>query len=162
MIDKRQFLDVWAQLCGRFGRPVDAKQAAAYYENLSPVMDTPQFLVAARSLWAGAKYFPRPADFLTVAASADWQHVLDAVSSWRPPDTAWTEPWKRRSPRAVAACRRLGDVTTMRAIYDRDVFRLRTAFMEAYEEEAVGEILDRGPLALGAGASNRAIPAEVG
>lgn len=161
MIDKKRFLDAWAQICGRFGRPTDANQAAAYYEHLSPVLDTETFVHAARAMWVGAKYFPRPADFLTTAADDDWRHVLEAVASWRPPDTAWVEHWNRRSPRAIAACRRLGDIGTLRALYDRDILRLRTAFIEAYEGEAVGEILAAAPTALLGGQTNRALPAEV-
>lgn len=141
MIDLEKFRSTWAHLCTRFGRDNDPQQAAAYFEYLTEQLDTEEFLRAARAIWATARWFPRPADFLTVGATGDWQLVLDAAAAYNPPDASWFEHWKKLSPRGVAAAKQLGGITAMRSIYDRDVLRLRTAFLEAFEAAAAHQVL---------------------
>jgi hypothetical protein len=86
MIDPRVFRDEWRRLLARFGREWDRDQAKAYHEYLSPRMETAAFMASARSLWVSAKWFPRPADFLFLEASGDWEHVLRALDLCTPPE----------------------------------------------------------------------------
>lgn len=141
MIDLEKFRGVWAHLCARFNRAPDPQQAVAYHDYLTELMDTEEFLAAARAVWATSRFFPRPADFLTVGAGGDWGRLLAAAAAYRQGSAEWLRPWNELSPRGRAAAAKLGDITTIRAIYDRDVVRLRAAFLAAYEEAAVDQVL---------------------
>lgn len=141
MIDKDTFKAAWRRLCVRFGQAVDADQAAMYHQYLTELMDTDEFLVSCRAIWASAKWFPRPADFLSVRAGLDWPLVLECAEGYAPPDWRWVEPWKRMSPRGQAACQRLGGMTAIHDQMGRSVLKLREAFLVAYEEEATAETL---------------------
>lgn len=141
MIALDEFTPAWEHLCARFGKEPDARQSAAYYGFLSERMETDEFLRAARTLWATAKWFPRPADFLGLGASDDWQLVLNSAAAYNPPDASWHEHWKQLSPRGAAAARQLGGISAIKPLYDRDVIRLRSAFLEAYEAVAVQDVL---------------------
>jgi hypothetical protein len=135
MIDHEIFGAAWKRLCVRFGRKVDSEEAADYHEYLSEQLGTEDFLAACRTLWATATFFPRPADFVLVGAADDWSRVLGAVEKYTPPQAEWVQPWRSLSPRARAACDQIGGISAMRAIYERDVLRLRTAWEKAYEQE---------------------------
>jgi len=135
MIDQAAFIRAWRHLCTRFGRKVDADEAAEYLDFLDGQLDTDSFLAAARVLWATAKWFPRPADFVLVGAAGEWRLVLEAVDRYAPPDTAWLKPWGALSDRSREACQQLGGLAAMRAVYERDVLRLKAAWEAAYEQE---------------------------
>jgi hypothetical protein len=142
VIEREEFTEAWAHLCDRFGREPDPRQAHSYLKFLDESgMDTPAFLVAARTIWATAKWFPRPADFLLVGAAGEWSTVLGAVSAYNPPEAGWVEHWRALSPRALAACNALGGIAGMRAIYDRDVLRLKAGWEQAYEQETAAAVL---------------------
>lgn len=141
MIDRADFANAWKHLCGRFRRRNDPAQAAAYYDFLADQMDTAEFLQAARALWATARYFPRPADFVLVAGAAEWPTVLRAVAEYTPPHGQWHQHWRELSPRAVEACRRLGGIEGMRAAYERDVLRLKTEWERAFEQATADAVL---------------------
>jgi hypothetical protein len=167
MIEQQTFSRAWKRLCTRFGRTVDADEAADFHEYLSARMSTPEFLAAAQSLWATAKWFPRPADFVLVDASGEWRRVLEAVSRYSPPDAAWVKPWDALSERAQAACRQLGGLSAMRAIYERDVLRLKAAWETEYErlvgQEAIALPPGEQPRARpAAGAARRELPRGAG
>ncbi len=141
MIDKDAFKAAWRRLATRFGQPVDVDQAAMYHQYLSELMDTEEFLGACQAVWATARWFPRPADFLTVRAGQEWPLVLECAAGYHPPDWPWTEPWKRLSPRGRAACQRLGGMEAIREQLARSAIKLREAYLAAYEEEATAETL---------------------
>lgn len=155
MIDKGEFMRAWEHLSARFGRESNAGQAAAYYGFLNDQMDTPAFLQAARALWATAKWFPRPADFLLLSASGEWGLVLDAVKSCHPPEWRWTEPYGRLSDRARSACDALGGIHAMVPVYNKDVLRLKAAWEAAYEQATAEHVLSLPP----AGPARRLAPA---
>lgn len=141
MIDKDEFKAAWRNLLVRFGKEVNVDQAAMYYDYLSATMDTAEFLPACHAIWATAKWFPRPADFLTVRAGQEWPLVLSAAEAYRPPDAAWVPLFRALSPRSQAAIRRLGGIDAVRAQMERSVVKLRESFLAAYEEEATTEAL---------------------
>lgn len=141
MIDREAFKGGWKYLLTRFNKEWDQAQAKAYYDYLSELMDTEDFLVSCRAVWATAKWFPRPADFLTVRAGSEWPLVLKAAEEYRPPDASWFETWKQLSPRAQAAVKRLGGIDHVRDQLGRSSLKLREAFLAAYEEEATAEAL---------------------
>lgn len=141
MIEQARFFEVWGHLCKRFGRDADPVQGAAYFEYLTEVMDTEAFVVAARALWASARFFPSPAEFLTVQAAAEWPLVQECVKECHPPEWKWSEAWKGLSPRAQQACRNLGGVHTMRITYERDPLKLKTAWESEFAQVATAEVL---------------------
>lgn len=146
MIDRKEFLNVWAHLCTRFGRQNDADQAAAYFEFLSEQMDTEPFINAARGIWATSRFFPRPADFLLLEASSEWQIVLQAVGEYTPPHGEWHKHWKLLTPRSVDACRSLGGISSMRLMYERgDIPRLKAEWERAYEQCTTDAVLALPP-----------------
>ncbi len=141
MIERSEFGRAWKHLCERFGRANDPQQAAAYFGFLSEAMDNEEFTRAARTLWATARFFPRPADFLVVAANKEWLKVLQAVELYTPPQAEWLEPWRSLTPRARQACDRLGGIAGMRQIFDKDVLRLKEAWEKSYEQTSANEVL---------------------
>lgn len=148
MIDKEAFKQAWRRLAVRFRQEVgdpksqaNADAAAMYYEYLSALMDTEAFLQACHAIWATARWFPRPADFLTVRAGEDWPLVLDAAAKYRPPDTAWLEPFQALSERGRAAVKRMGGIDAVRAQMERSVAKLREEYHAAYEEDATMQAL---------------------
>lgn len=141
MIERAEFMRAWEHLCGRFGRDPDPGQAAAYYGFLSEQMETESFLRAARTLWATAKWFPRPADFLLLEASGEWRCVLAAIEACHPPDWRWMDHVREMSPRGQAACDSLGGIHAMKIIHDKDVLRLKTAWDAAYEQATAETVL---------------------
>lgn len=149
MIDRQAFHRAWEHICARFGRDPDPRQEAAYFEFLSAQMDTEEFTAAARAVWATAKWFPRPADFLFLASTTDWRHVLAAVEACVSPSFDWFPHFERVSKIGQDACRSLGGIPTMRTIWERDILRLKKAWEEAVEAEAANAVVT-GP-ALGKG-----------
>lgn len=141
MIDKDVFKQTWRKMAARFGKDVNAEQAAMYFEYLNDLMDTEEFLGAARAIWAANTFFPRPADFLTVRAASEWPIVLKCAEGYHAPDWPWVAHWKQLTPRAQAACQRLGGMVPIQAQWAKDPTRLRTTFLAAFEEEATAEVL---------------------
>lgn len=141
MIDKEAFKQAWRKLLVRFNREVDADQAAMYFDYLNDLMDTEEFLTAARAVWAGSTFFPRPADFVTVHAATEWPLVLKAAEEYRPPDASWYDTWKRLSPRAQGAVKRLGGIDAVKDQLGRNSLKIKEAFLTSFEEEATAEVL---------------------
>lgn len=141
MIDRDAFKKAWDHILARFGRQWNREQAEMYYAYLNDLMDTDDFLTAARAVWASNTFFPRPADFLTVRAGSEWPLVLKCAEGFHPPDWPWAESWKQLTPRAQGACRRLGGMDAIRNLWTKDPARLRTQFLAAFEEEATAEVL---------------------
>jgi hypothetical protein len=141
MIQRAKFAEAWKHLCGRFNRPDDPQQAAAYYEYLTDEMDTDEFLQAARALWSGARFFPAPADFVTVHAQGEWPLVMEVARGYSPPAWEWVTHWKNLSPRSQAACKRLGGVDVVRALYERDPMKLKAEWEKAYEQALTADVL---------------------
>jgi hypothetical protein len=167
VIDRAEFLRAWGHIVARFNRPDDPQQAAAYYGFLSEQMDTAGFLSAARALWATAKWFPRPADFLLLSAQCEWDIVLSAVEEYTPPHGRWHRHWIRLTPRAMEACRRLGGVSAMRPVFEHDVLKLKAAWEQSYEQAIAEEALalpgtPSNSLSRGVGSSPLPIPHDGG
>jgi hypothetical protein len=141
MIDRSAFKQAWGHICARFGREHDPKQAAAYFEYLSEQMETEEFLASARAIWATAKWFPRPADFLTVVVTDEWLKVLACVEDYNPPHGKWYEKWREFEPRTRSACDQLGGIAGMKAVAEKDVIRLKAAWEQAYEQAAAAQAL---------------------
>jgi hypothetical protein len=141
MIDRDAFKSAFGAICTRFGREWDQEQAKMTYAYLSALMDTDEFLTAARAVWAGNTFFPRPADFLTVRAASEWPLVLRCAEGFHPPDWPWAAVWRELSPRTQRACRRLGGMEAIRTAWTKDPTKLRTTFLAAFEEEATAEVL---------------------
>lgn len=140
MIDRSEFTRAWKHLCSRFGKQDDGEQAAAYLRYLDDQISTQEFMGAARALWATAKWFPRPVDFLLVAAGDDWQAVLSAAAGFSPPGWDWTTHWDAMSPRAQEACKRLGGMDAVRKLWEKDLVKLKSEWERAYEQSAAQEI----------------------
>jgi hypothetical protein len=143
MIDRRAFTRSWQEILTRFGRDPEPGQAAAYYEYLSEQMDTEQFLAAARALWATARYFPRPADFLLMGAGGEWDTVrlaMEGVST-----QSWAGHWRTLSARSQDACRALGGVPHMADMWARDSIRLKAAWEAEYERTVAVAALSLPP-----------------
>lgn len=141
MVERTQFHQVWLSLCERFGQDARPNQEMAYYRYLNEQMDTPTCLAAARALWATAKWFPRPADFLLAGAADDWARVLECVRLHHPPEWGWVEPWKRMSERSRAACLALGGIPAMKTCAGNDPIRTKKAWEDAYEQATTSEAL---------------------
>lgn len=79
MIDENVFKREWAVICDRLNRTPSRATAARYYQVLSRRMNTEQFVAAAEHVFATARYFPTPAEFLEAVegeteerAAEDW------------------------------------------------------------------------------------------
>lgn len=136
MIDETQFFHAWRHICSRFNRTFEQEQALAYFEFLAEQMDTDGFLAAARSVWATAKFFPRPADFLVAGASGDWSVILRCMDLSHRKE-AWHGEWSTLSERSRAACLSLGGIPTMYELHGKDSIRLKNEWERAFEQ-AVG------------------------
>jgi len=79
MIDPDVFADEWALLCERFNREASGRLAEAYYDALSAVLTTGQFIAAAKSLFILSEFFPTPQAFIQ-AGGIDPQ--ADALDQW--------------------------------------------------------------------------------
>ena len=142
MIDPTQFHAAWEGLCTRFGKEPDPRQAGAYLRYLSEQMTTEQFIQSVRALWATAKWFPRPADFLLIATADDWQIVMRCMDECKPPEWNWSDIWREEmNERARAACLALGGIQSMRPMRDKDIIRLKAAWESAYEQAAASAAL---------------------
>lgn len=79
MIEQSVFKDWWELLCERFNRQPSRVLSAAYYKSLSPRLTTEQFQAAARRIFDGAEFFPKPDDFLE---RAEMSTEAVALSQW--------------------------------------------------------------------------------
>lgn len=141
MIDKRTFVAWWKRLEDRFGQTPGADAYLGYLD--SQGMDSDEFELAASAVWATARFFPRPADFLLVQAGQAWDAVRKNVSDLQTRDeAAWFAARARIPDRAWKVLATLGGPP---AVLDtRDLSRVRRDFLDAYEltvaEEAMGAL----------------------
>lgn len=141
MIDREAFKAGWYGILLRFGVEFHKDQAAAYYEYLSPQMETGDFLQAAQAIWATAKWFPRPVDFVLIGTAGEWSDVLKVAELYRPPDAGWVVYWGSLSKRSQDACRNLGGLTVVRRLYERDPIKLKQEWEKAFEQVVTREAL---------------------
>lgn len=140
MIDKKVFHREWVPLAARFGKEENVGQEAAYWAFLNPLMGDEEFTAAARTIWATAKWFPRPADFLLVNAAAEWAGVMECMErSGRL--HAWHEQYAALPERARKACMALGGVPILKTLHDKDPIRAKTEWERALEQATAGEVL---------------------
>jgi len=138
---------VWSRLCRRFRVQPDGELSAEYHGYLDPRLDEQAFVAAAEALWATREFFPRPADFVTIAASAEWPAVVAGIAAWRAGDGSWKQAHAAIPTRAWAAVLRLGDIETAAAAFERDPMRYKAAWEQAYEQATAAEslsVLPRG------------------
>jgi hypothetical protein len=140
MIDEAMFYAEWEALAGRFGKGADATQAAAFYDFLTDRMDTEDFVAAARTLWANARWFPRPVDFLLVSTAADWEGVLECMELSGKKE-AWHEQYALLPQRVRDACLALGGIPHLKYLHDKDSIRAKTEWEKAVEQATAGEVL---------------------
>lgn len=130
MIDRETFLWHWKRICRRFGKKFDQQNltdAEDYLAFLERRMPTEEFEEAAQAVWATAKWFPRPADFLRVQAGREWRTVLELVAAWDKPT------WAGLTTNARLATEAVGGLTSIGAA--KDVGRTMTLWLDAYERE---------------------------
>lgn len=138
-LTKTVFLSEWERLARRFNRKLDEAslaEAEDYFRFLSHRMSAGDFLTASHTVWATAKWFPRPSDFLTTNAAQEWRVVLSMAQDGYDKDT-----WGALSQSARHSTEACGGLTGMGASVN--VMRLRDAWMDAYEREVqslVGEL----------------------
>lgn len=142
MISPEAFAAGWEMICRRWRRAdaqgrlaVDHLEADDYHRFLSPLMGDEEFTAACRAVWATREFFPRPCDFLLVAAGGEWGLVLRCLDARRG-KTAWHEEWRALSERGRGACTALGGMDALLAAFDRDPVRLRQAWEREYEVQA--------------------------
>ncbi len=134
MISRELFLGHWQRICRRFGRTFDAgnlRDAEDYLDFLGPRMSDEEFDEAARAVWATAKWFPRPADFLGVQAANEWRTVLELATNFN------GDVWAQLTTAAKLATEALGGTAGIREA--RDVGRMRERWIDAYEQEVQAE-----------------------
>jgi len=134
VIDRAVFLTHWKRICRRFDRAFDRDtltETDDYFEFLSARMSTEDFDEAARAVWATARFFPRPADFLSVQAGHEWRTVLEFSSDFD------RDVWAQLTVAAKLATEAIGGTAVVRG--SRDLVRLRTAWLDAYEREVQAE-----------------------
>ena len=156
MIERHVFIREWQKLEARFGKSYPKEVTGAYYEALASQLETEEFVMAARALFFASEFFPKPGDFFTVGAEAQWPMVVECIHGYCPPAWKWTEDWETLSPRAQDACRALGGMDAMKRMYERDALRARNAFLDAYGSVALSQVFPA--LAPGAG-HEKALPA---
>jgi hypothetical protein len=128
------FEEGWRKLLERFGKPYSARQAADYLEFLNDCgMSDGAFKAATRQVWATAKWFPRPADFLTVGIGGEWETVLRCMEL-ADKKQAWHVDFALLTDRGRAACKALGGIHEMIPVRNKDTIRLKTAWEQAYEQ----------------------------
>lgn len=133
-IPRQLFLEHWKRICRRFGRGFDEgnlADAEDYLVFLDGRLTAEEFVDAARAVWATARWFPRPADFLGVMAGHEWRTVLEVAGNWDP------DAWAELTVAAKLATEAVGGTAGIREA--RDVPRLRAAWLDAYEREVKAE-----------------------
>jgi hypothetical protein len=145
VIDRDEFKRAFRAIVDRFGRKMEPKEyaafAASYYEFLSGQMDTDTFLAAARTIWATAKWFPRPCDFMTAGIGDEWRVLTKCLDEYHAPEWKHTEFWAQLSGRAQEAVKRLGGLDSAKALMGKDALRLKAGFEAAYEQATASEVL---------------------
>jgi hypothetical protein len=141
MIDAESFALAWKHLEERFGKERNEAMRLMYYDFLAAQMDTDAFMGAARTIWATFKWWPRPADFLTLAAAGEWPLVVKCVEGYRPPDWPWMETRKQLSERAWGGVRQMGGIDALKAAYERDPLRAKEAWEKALEQSTADAVL---------------------
>lgn len=134
MIARELFLEHWQRICRRFDKAFDRsnlRDAEDYMDFLGPRMSDEEFDEAARAVWATAKWFPRPADFLAVQAANEWRTVLELAQAFE------AETWAQLTTAAKMATEALGGTAAIRKA--RDVGRTRERWIDAYEREVQAE-----------------------
>ena len=140
MIQRTTFVDHWERICRRFRRPFDEmnmQDAEDYFAFLNEHMEQDEFVGAAQAVWATAKWFPRPSDFLAVRAGMEWRKVLEMVQRF---DNA---TWRGLSQAARLATEAVGGTTGIAGA--TNVVRIRQAWLESYERELEAKSLERLP-----------------
>lgn len=142
-IDVPRFREVWEVLCDRWGRQCDDRESAFYYKwLLQRGMDYEGFVAAAETLWATKQFFPRPVDFLLVAAGREWGRVITLLGTAG--ETERIESYNALSQRAKDALNLLGGSEGLNRLA---VPRAREAFLESFASVVTAEALvDPGAL----------------
>lgn len=148
MIDSAKFWPEWQRICKRFGRTAEASEAGDYLEYLDACgLDTQQAVEAARMVWATARFFPRPSDFLQGEAAAGWTLIQEyAHRQFAPHNLSAPAPAELASQlreaipsRSRAAILALGGY---RVVHEaRDLPKIRREYFDAFEQVVVEETM---------------------
>lgn len=140
MISEETFIGGWEMLCERFGHDLEESipEAQRLHDYLNQMgVEDEGFLLAVRRIWATARFFPRPADFLQDECAAAWDAVEEWAWSLRPNEPS---PTPVPSPAVLRALNTVGGIDAVKDTRGPHRNTLRKAFFEAYEAE-----LTRGP-----------------
>lgn len=132
-IDRSVFTREFTLLLERFGRDPHPLMTQRYFEYLNAHLDTTQFEVAARAIFAEDAYWPAPIRFLHAAkgdpaqlARQEWDRLLeDAAKGQLAP----------LSEAGKAALRALGGWATVAYADQGRLPSLRKAFLESYGDQ---------------------------
>jgi len=133
-IDKNVFTREFTLLLERFGKDPHALMTARYFEYLDARLDTGQFEVAARAIFAEDAFWPAPIRFLHAAkgdpaqlARQEWDRLLeDAAKGDLAP----------LSDAGKAALRAIGGWSRVAYAQEGALPSIRKAFLETYADQS--------------------------
>ena len=142
MIDKDVFREYWKLLEARFNSEREQPVLAMYYDMLSEVMETGQFIQAARAVFYRNRFFPTPAELVAEIAQDIWPEVSAVIAKWstlptlRGDESTYRhmQGWNALTERARRAVQRAGGLGDLHhSTFDQQ----RRRFLAAYEGEAL-------------------------
>ena len=128
--------NVYVKLCHRWNRELSGEEAAQYRSFLSMHgMGDEEIKSAAVALWATARFFPRPVDFLLYRRRNAWAKAVEAATTFLPPmdSGTWTELEDELTRQTI---HELGGISSLKRAIGRDAIATRRSFMEVYELRA--------------------------
>lgn len=143
MIDPNVFANEWDLLCRRFRVENDEDVGVGYYQYLTAVMDTEEFLRASRAVFVGRTFFPAPHQFSLVRAGREWVILMDAAADYA---SRYTKEWKEAlgvSQTGWDAWDMIGGFSGLDTTKPK--LDVRTKFLEAYVMACMGAALDIAP-----------------
>lgn len=144
MIDPQTFAHVMGAFADRIGRALAPATASLYFDTLSPVLTTEQFIAGARIVFRAHQFntWPAPQQFID-AATPTGDARLSAAEAFERVLSAATTPRLERAERemriaevgdvAIRAYRAAGGWRTFCGILDDEVKWARRDFIDAYE-----------------------------
>ena len=151
--DSIEWARAFLALAKRFGRTPDTEEArmyGAYLDSCGLTVD--EAVAACRSLWATARFWPRPADFLEVTAEREWAKVL-YLSQRHGSDPEYRAVWDTLTLDAKDAIGSLGGIHTLKEA--RSILRVREAFFDALSRTTAARAAQ---MALGATSEPQMLP----
>lgn len=168
-IERSAFVEAMRALERRFNHEIHEDDLSRYHEYLSERMDTDEFLAAVDNIWATNRFFPRPADFLTIQIEDAWRRLKEAASigikrhanmTADGEPVRWTDPL---TPRGIQAIRDLGGIESVQELLNFNAMKLKAEWRQVYEnvatfEPATYRLANVEPEAIEAGDDGSALP----